>query len=132
VFRHPVSEFVAQFVRCENILPGTAAKQARGLRVDVNGVGFEVEDGPEGEVFLVVRPEDVDVVRASGGEGRNQVAGWVAAVVDKGALVKGNIEGAVGMAALMGRRVFQGSRLKVGEEVVASFEPTAAHVFARE
>ena len=132
VFRHPVSEFVAQFVRCENILPGTAAKQARGVRVDVNGVGFEVGDGPEGEVFLVVRPEDVDVVRAPVGEGRNRVAGRVTAVVDKGALVKLNIEGSVEIASLMGRRAFQGSGLKVGEEVVASFEPEAAHVFARE
>jgi molybdopterin-binding protein len=83
-------------------------------------------------VFLTVRPEDVDVVRAPGGEGRNRVAGRVAAVVDKGALVKLSIEGGVGLAALMGRRAFQGSGLEVGEEVVASFEPAAAHVFARE
>jgi len=132
VFRRPVSEFVARFVRCDNILAGRARRVERGLRVEVEGAEFEVGSGPEGEVHLTVRPEDVEVVRAGGGEGRNRVGGRIARVVAKGALTKIAVRGRVALTALVGRRAFQSGGLEVGDEVVAFFDPSSGHAFARE
>ena len=47
-------------------------------------------------------------------------------------MVRVDIEAGVTLVVLMGRRSFQRSGLKVGEETAAFFEPAAAHVFARE
>jgi ABC-type Fe3+/spermidine/putrescine transport system ATPase subunit len=134
VFRHPNSEFVARFVRCDNVLAGTARRAEGGLRVQVEALDFEAEEGPEGEVFLTVRPEEVELVRPGGGNGPNRVAGRIVGVVDKGALMKVEVgdEGSVGLMALVGRRAFQESGMVVGDEVEAFFASSSAHVFARE
>jgi ABC-type Fe3+/spermidine/putrescine transport system ATPase subunit len=130
VFRRPNSEFVARFVRSENILRGRARAGGRGLMVKVGEVELEAAEGPEGEVFLTVRPEEV-VLAAAPGEARpNRIVGRVARVVDKGALMRLEVEAGVALVALVGRRAFQGSGLGAGTEVAVSFDPAAAHVFA--
>ena len=130
VFRRPNSEFVARFVRSENILRGRARAGGRGLMVRVGEVELEAAEGPEGEVFLTVRPEEV-VLAAAPGEARpNRIVGRVERVVDKGALMRLEVEAGVALVALVGRRAFQGSGLGAGTEVAVSFDPAAAHVFA--
>jgi len=130
VFRQPNSEFVARFVRCENVLRGRARAGGRGLLVRVGEAEFEVEEGPEGEVFLTVRPEEVLVTAGPGPEAANRQVGRVVRVVDKGALMRVEVEAGVTLVALVGRRAFQGSGLAVGETAAVSFDPGAAHVFA--
>ena len=57
VIRRPASEFVARFVRCYNIWQGSAHRQDGRLLVEVGEVRLAAEQGPEGAVFLTVRPE---------------------------------------------------------------------------
>jgi len=96
----------------------------------VGEVELEAAEGPEGEVFLTVRPEEV-VLAAAPGEARpNRIVGRVERVVDKGALMRLEVEAGVALVALVGRRAFQGSGLGAGTEVAVSFDPAAAHVFA--
>ena len=130
VFRRPNSEFVARFVRSENILRGRARAGGRGLMVRVGEVELEAAEGPEGEVFLTVRPEEVVLAAAEGEARPNRIVGRVARVVDKGALMRLEVEAGVALVALVGRRAFQGSGLGAGTEVAVSFDPAAAHVFA--
>ncbi|UCC69006.1 MAG: ABC transporter ATP-binding protein [Armatimonadota bacterium] len=136
VFRHPNSEFVARFVRCDNVLGGTARRVEGGLRVRVGTLEFEAAEGPEGEVFLAVRPEEVELVRPGDGNGPNRVAGRIVGVVDKGALMKVEValedDARVGLMALVGRRAFQESGMGVGDEGEVFFASSSAHVFARE
>ena len=132
VFRRPNSEFVAQFVRSENVLRGRARAGGRGLVVAVGEAELEAESGPEGEVFLTVRPEEVVVAPAPGEVRPNRRVGRVARVVDKGALMRVEVDAGVTLVALVGRRAFQGSGLGAGSEVAVSFDPGAAHVFAAE
>ena len=98
----------------------------------VGNLEFEAAQGPEGEVFLTVRPEEVAVAAAAlDGDGQpNCVRGWIVRVVDKGALIRIDIDVGVVLVALMGRRGFQSTGLGVGDEVSAFFEPSATHVFA--
>ncbi|MDH4179717.1 MAG: ABC transporter ATP-binding protein [Armatimonadota bacterium] len=132
VFRRPNSEFVARFVRSENILRGRARAGGSGLMVRVGEVELEAVEGPEGEVFLTVRPEEVALTPAPGEARPNRIVGRVARVVDKGALMRVEVEAGVTLVALVGRRAFQGSGLGAGSEVAVSFDPAAAHVFAAE
>jgi ABC-type Fe3+/spermidine/putrescine transport system ATPase subunit len=130
VFRKPNSEFVARFVRSENILSGTARRVPGGLAVQVGAVELLAADGPEGQVMLTVRPEDVAVSTAPSAGGPNRLRGRIARVVDKGALMRIEVASEPTMVALMGRRQYQRAGLDVGRDVEVSFEPGAAHVFA--
>ena len=129
VFRRPNSEFVAQFVRSENVLRGVARKSASGLAVTVEGHQFQASDGPEGDVYMTVRPEDVVLSAPADAGGANSVVGRVARVVDKGALMRVEVEGEVTIVALVGRRSFQAAAIQHGDRVTASFEAVSAHVF---
>jgi molybdate transport system ATP-binding protein len=131
VFRRPNSEFVARFVRSENILPGTARRTADGLAVQVGDLELLATNGPEGEVFLTVRPEDLSVSAGAASGGENRMAGRVERVVDKGALMRVDVKVApeVTLVALMGRRGFEASGLAAGERASVSFDPAVAHVF---
>lgn len=129
VFRRPNSEFVARFVRSENILQGTAKATPRGLAVQVGSRELLATEGPEGDVYLTIRPEDVLVSESSGSERANRITGRIARVIDKGALMRIEVVGEITVVALMGRRPYQSSGLSAGREVEVSFEPEAAHVF---
>lgn len=129
VFRRPNSEFVARFVRSENVLRGVARRSASGLVVSVADHEFQVSDGPEGEVYLTVRPEEVSLSTAGPSGRPNTLVGRVARVLDKGALMRVEVDAGLAMVALVGRRAFQAAALRPGAEVVVSFDPASAHVF---
>jgi ABC-type Fe3+/spermidine/putrescine transport system ATPase subunit len=128
VFRRPGSEFVARFVRSENVLRGRARRTATGLAVTVDGHEFEAPDGPEGDVLLTVRPEEVLVSAASDARGPNRVLGRVARVVDKGALMRVEVEAGVPLVALIGRRAFHSAAIRPGDSVAASFDRESVHI----
>jgi ABC-type Fe3+/spermidine/putrescine transport system ATPase subunit len=129
VFRKPDSEFVARFVRSENVLRGVARKSASGLAVAVEGHEFQASGGPEGDVYLTVRPEEVVLSAPADVRGANSVVGRVARVVDKGALMRVEVEAGTMIVALVGRRSFQAAAIQAGDGVTVSFDPQSAHVF---
>ncbi len=129
VFHRPQSEFVARFVRAENILPGQASRNGRGLEVQVGTLTFLAADGPEGPVCLTVRPEEVALSPHSPNGQPNALAGKIVRIVDRGALIRLDVEAGVTLVALMGRRAFHDSGLTIGQEVSASFDPRSVHVF---
>jgi len=180
VFRRPASEFVARFVRSENIWRGVGARGGVGTEVptQLNGFGTEVPkhqtqrgqndeiatgreqpplamtdrgagpskglfvsvglislkaaDGPEGEVYLTVRPEEVEVAAPFSSDLPNMVTGPIVRVVDRGPLVRVDVDGAVTMVALVPRRAWQATGLRMGEMACAWFAPESAHVFGVE
>lgn len=132
VFRRPSSEFVARFVRVENILRGTAHACPNGLRVRVGEAEFLAAGGPEGEVVLTVRPEEVSLSAAANPARPNAVVGPIVGVLDRGALLRVDLEGPVALTALVPRRAWHASGLRVGQPACASFDPAAAHVFRPE
>ncbi len=132
VFRRPASAFVAEFVRSENILAGRARREGGGLRVRVGGLEVRVADGPEGEVLLVVRPEDVLLSPGVAGPEGDGQAGRVVQVLDRAAVVKVVVRlGEHSLVALMGRREAQRSALRPGDSVTVRLEPGAVHLLPR-
>jgi len=130
VFHRPASEFVARFVRSENIWRGQGRRGSGGLYVSVGLLSFKAAEGPEGEVFLTVRPEEVEIAASFSSDLPNMVTGPIARVVDRGPLVRVDVAGAVDMVGLVPRRAWQASGLEVGEMACAWFDPQAPHVFA--
>ncbi len=145
VFRAPGSEFVARFVRSENILRGAARRVPQasactdtGLSIAVGDLSFIAADGPEGDVFLTVRPEEISIKPTGGAAvapAANQLVGRVGQIVDKGALMRVDVDTASGdtttpIVALVGRKAFQTLSVRLGDEVALTFDPDSVHVFA--
>jgi ABC-type Fe3+/spermidine/putrescine transport system ATPase subunit len=136
VFRRPRSEFVARFVRTENIFRGRARRQPGGLAIETDGFAFEAAEGLEGDICFTVRPEEVALSTAAQNGRPNLVRGRVARIVDRGALIRvdvaadGEERPALTLVALLGRRAFQESGLAIGRDVTASFDPQSVHTFA--
>jgi len=143
VFYRPASEFVARFVRADNILRGRARRSADGLVVTVGATEFQAANGPEGEVFLTVRPEDVELAPAPAADATvrssdapslrstsrtNLVTGPIVRVVDRGPLVRVDVGGEAPLTALVARRGWRASGLKTGDLASAFFDPEAAHL----
>ncbi len=134
VFRRPCSEFVARFVRSENIFRGRAQRQPGRLTIETSGFAFEAADGLEGEICFTVRPEEVMLSTALQNGRPNVLAGRVVRIVDRGALIRVDVASAgagpgITLVALLGRRAFQESGLTIGRDVTASFEPQSVHTF---
>jgi ABC-type Fe3+/spermidine/putrescine transport system ATPase subunit len=132
VFRRPTSEFVARFVRAENILRGVARPGPDGATVEVGDLRFRAPRCPHGDVYLTVRPEEVGLsLPGEGDRHTNPAAGRIARVVDKGALIKVEVTtvGGITLTSLVGRRAFHALDFRLGDEVVTHFDPAAAHVF---
>jgi len=130
IFRQPASEFVARFVRAENVFRGTARHGADGIFVSIGLINLKAANGPEGDVFLTVRPEDVELTEPMSDGPPNLITGPIVRVVDRGALARVDISGAVNLVALVPRRKWQDSGFRIGDMASAWFEPSTAHVFA--
>ncbi|MFB3880343.1 MAG: ATP-binding cassette domain-containing protein [Armatimonadota bacterium] len=129
VFRRPASEFVARFVRSENVLRGTAHRTPAGLAISADGQQFEAAAGPEGDVFVTIRPENVSVSTTPVTPGPNRAMGQVSGIVDKGALIRVEIQAGATLVALMGRRAFSSAGIRPGDPVALSFDRDSVHVF---
>ena len=78
---------------------------------------------------FTVRPEDV-ALSTRGADGTpNALSGTVVRVVDRGALIRVDVDAGITLVSLMGRRAFHESGLTIGQIVHADFDPAAVHVF---
>jgi molybdate/tungstate transport system ATP-binding protein len=134
LLRRPASEFVARFMRCENIFlgacrgpgpaPGTTAVEAAGAR-------FALPGERRGQVQFVVRPENVAVERPSDRRERQGAAVIpvkLTRAVDRGAYVRLELDGPVGLVAHLPPRAFAELGVAEGAELLAVVRPEGVHV----
>lgn len=138
VFSAPADEEVAAFVGVENIIPGRVVTFADGLAV--------VQAGPHRlevpaaaaigeEVVVCLRPEDV--VLSPAGEpvsltsARNRFRGRVVRVAPYGRLYNVEVDCGFRLVAAITPRSVQDLGLACGQEVLATFKATAAHLLPR-
>ena len=90
IFRRPANEFVARFVRAENIFHGTARPAANGTALELESGGKLLSTASlTGRVTAAVRPEDVEVLTEAPEDGAvNCFEGTVEQVLDRGVTVK--------------------------------------------
>jgi molybdopterin-binding protein len=139
VFGAPVDEEVAAFVGVETIVRGRVQSLADGLAtIDVGGTAVQamvpsLDSG--GEVLVCLRPEDV-VLEPAGLDtrptsARNHLRATVRRITTVGGQVRVVLDCGFTLVALITKQSLEEMSLGAGDEVVASFKATAAHVIPR-
>jgi len=107
LLRQPTNEFVARFMRCENILAAVAEPDADGEHsvATVGDVRLRLRGAHSGAVKLVIRPEDV-VLGADGSEVANGLSVSVVRWRDYGAYMKVELRGPGPLIAHVPHSVF--------------------------
>ena len=131
IFRRPANEFVARFVRADNILSGVASPSPEGTAVSLgNGDVVHSSRPLTGPVTAAVRPEDVEVrIAPPEPSARNCYRGTISETLDRGATVKLWIESETSWVALVLRPQWQTDRLGRGVQVWVRVPPDAVHLF---
>jgi len=130
VLRRPQTEAVARFTGGRNIFRGTACRTAIGSSVRVDEAVLASSTQREGEVQVLVRPEEVRMAAPAGrAVGDNVVAGRIVAVTDLGTVTQVTVEGHLPLITLLARRELREAALGVGDEVLLSFDADAVHLF---
>jgi ABC-type Fe3+/spermidine/putrescine transport system ATPase subunit len=134
LLRRPRNEFVARFMRAENIFHAAARgpdASGTGTVVQTDGVDFVVPGRHEGRVTFMVRPEGVQVVRpgeAPGPAGTGVTEARLVRAVDRGTFVRLELDGSRQLVAHLSAAAFK--RMHVAEGMVLSVyvSPEDIHV----
>jgi len=133
LLRKPRNDFVARFMRFENIVQGNTVGPGLGgtFLVQVDGQTLTLAGKAEGPVTLVFRPENVSVAR-TGGSSEAKSAYTMAArlvrAVDRGAYVRLELAGSRSLVSHMSLAAFRQSGLVEGVDVRASVRCEDIHV----
>lgn len=137
VFSAPANPDVAAFVGVETVIPGKVLSNEAGL-VQVGVKTFQLEavgDVKTGRsVFLCIRPENItlwgrqDMPTSSA---RNSLLGRITRLTPQGPLVRVTLDCGFPLVALVTKASVDGMGLEPGQEVLASFKASAAHLIAR-
>jgi ABC-type sugar transport system ATPase subunit len=136
LLRKPDSEFVARFMRCENIFSGQAAgpcspsKADSNTQVRVGDINLRVQGQHSGNLMFIIRPEDVLVF--SGGRHDNKAENEFRAKVvrsrDCGGYVRVELDGPLCLVAHMTRAAFAKLKVNSGESLSVVLQPHNIHV----
>ncbi len=136
IYAKPANLFVADFIGKVNLIRGTVAAVAEeSMTVEYRDSSRQLPRAegilqPGREIFTVVRPEALRILRADGGTGRGLMAGRISKSVFLGPTAEYEIE-VEGLErplfAVVGNPIEEGF-LTVGETVGVDFEPRTAHV----
>lgn len=133
IFRRPANEFVARFVRSENIFPAVVRQGTQPVTLELEGAVMRSAAMLEGSVMASVRPEDVEVwVAPPTGEAVNVYEGPIEQVLDRGATVKLWIASTPPLRAIVLRPWWLADGLSEGKVVWAHVPPEAVHLFPAE
>ena len=133
LLRKPQSEFVARFMRCENIFEARVTEQnasGSNTRVKVNGLDLLIRGRHSGKLIFVIRPEDV-LVRGGcepddGGE--NTVSATLVRSRDCGGYVRAELAGPVNLVAHMTHGAFAGLKAEHRPSVAVCLGAEYIHV----
>ena len=133
LLRKPDSEFVARFMRCENIFCGEVTGhcgQNSGARVKVNDIQLRISGKHSGSLKLMIRPEDVLVLPGSqyDAKGENIVRARLVRWRDCGSYVRIELDGPVNLVAHMTHAAFAELQAKHRLDVVAVLSPENLHI----
>lgn len=133
LLRRPKREFVARFMRCENIF--CAKVTGRGdrdssTRVKIGDVELEIAGRRSGKLMLMIRPEDLLVRPGSlyNGKGENVIRASLIRSRDCGGYVRVELDGPVSLVAHMTHAAFAELQGMHQNDVVAELELTNIHI----
>jgi len=133
LLRRPKSEFVARFMRCENIF--RAEVVGRGIRdsntrVKLGDIELEIEGRRSGKLILMIRPEDLLVRPGSAynGKGENIIRASLVRSRDCGGYVRVELDGQVRLVAHMTHAEFAEMQGTHQSDIVAELNLKNIHV----
>ena len=133
LLRKPKSEFVARFMRCENIF--CAEVTGRGTRdsdtrVKLGDIELQISGRHNGKLMLMIRPEDLIVRPGSryNGKGENVIRAKLVRSRDCGGYVKVEIDGPVSLVAHVTHATFAELHETHQPDVVAELNLKNIHV----
>lgn len=133
LLRRPKSEFVARFMRSENIFEAHVVGQAASnsnTRVSLETLELELPGSHSGKVLFMIRPEDVQVHPGSTphGQGENTFPATLVRSRDCGGYVRAELAGPVNLVAHMTHGAFAGLKAKHQSAVVVQVGIQHIHV----
>ncbi len=132
VFRKPESEFVANFVGVENLFTGKAREEDGVTKVSTDNIELISSTKGAGDVFAIVRPEDIIVSKGKiMSSARNVLAGRIIDISDRGSIMRLVINAGEPFVVFITRQSFLDMNLDIGSKVFLSFKAPSVHVFGR-
>ena len=133
LLRRPTSEFVARFMRCENIFCAEVIGQAAGdsgTRVKLSDIELRIKGRRSGKLTLMIRPEDLLVrpVSRSNGKNENVIRARLMRSRDCGGYVRVELDGPVSLVAHMTHAAFADLQEKHQPDVVIELGLNNIHV----
>jgi len=136
LLRKPNSEFVARFMRCENIFSGQATGQScatSDTRVKVGDIQLRIPGQHRGTLKFIVRPEDVLIL--PGGQhysrSENRFDAKIVCSRDCGGYVRVELDGPLNLVAHMTRAAFAELRSNGNECLNVILRPNNIHVIGK-
>jgi len=133
LLRRPKSEFVARFMRCENIFRADFTVQGAlnsQTQVKLGNVELQISGRHSGKPMLMIRPEDLLVrpCSAYNGKGKNIIRATLVRSRDCGGYVRVELDGPVRLVAHMTHAEFAELQGTHQSEVVAELDLKNIHV----
>ena len=131
LLRKPKSEFVARFMRCENIFEARVIGQDASnasTRVNLKALELELPGCHSGNVLFMIRPEDVQVHPGSVplDQGENTFSATLVRSRDCGGYVRAELAGPVNLIAHMTHGAF--ARLKTEHQATVAVQIGRQHI----
>jgi ABC-type Fe3+/spermidine/putrescine transport system ATPase subunit len=133
LLRKPKSEFVARFMRCENIF--CAEVIGRGVRdsdsrVKIGDIELQISGRYSGKLMLMIRPEDLLVRPASryNGKGENIIRAKLVRWRDCGGYVRVELHGHINFVAHMTQAAFAELQEEPQSDVLVELDLKNIHV----
>jgi ABC-type Fe3+/spermidine/putrescine transport system ATPase subunit len=136
LLRKPKSEFVARFMRCENILCAEAVGQGArdtNTRVKLGNVELQIAGRHNGKLMLMIRPEDLVIRPASAynGKGENIIHAKLVRSRDCGGYVRVELDGPIKLVAHLTHATFTDLQLMHQPDIVAELDLKNIHVLSQ-
>ncbi|MHB8904582.1 MAG: ABC transporter ATP-binding protein [Melioribacteraceae bacterium] len=133
IFKHPKSEFVAQFIGIKNFLRGelTAIPQSDLKRFSTNGINiFPLTNVNDGEAFLLIQPDEISISNsAESGSARNHFKGKITDIARAKIGIEVTVDIGCELISLISSEAMNSLELKIGKEVWISFKASACKIY---
>ena len=136
VFTRPDSLDIAEFIGCENILPGIITSNETGVvtvQIDNGTVIEAISDYAVGEeVVACIRPENISLSSTKiSSSARNSFKGVVSNMINRGALIQVELDCGFLLSLLITKRSADEMGLDKGKKVYATFKATGVHIIQK-
>jgi tungstate transport system ATP-binding protein len=138
VFSRPVGLEVARFLGVETLIPGRVVGEASGrVQVECGEIRLEaeVDSEPGREVYVAVRPEEIELCQEDSPVprgARNVMAGRVTRTVPAETHYRVEMDCGVPLVAVVSRARFRETGVAVGRWMQATFPPGSVHLIQRD